>query len=306
MPNDNNYTVDEHFLPRMYLKEFSEIKKKGNKEKAFVWQYNVRTMIQTSTQVNVQDICFEKYLYELRNADGSFIARNAIEKTFGKIEVAVNNAIRSIKERVQNEKCLNCTTFLSGEEKSLLSIFIAALMYRDPDTIAREIDFLKKTNPEMTDEQARNFTLLNLLPLGLDSDWDRQTIIRTAVTNLSDMAVQVGLADNDVIFTSDRPFVQWPSHSEEYPNRPKALMFPLTSRLVLYLYPPEDVAQIGWNYFFQLDPERIHDVQSNVAVCAREWIYSREKLTDEQLEIIKTARDRFNKVSVDACGEDSQ
>ena len=32
------YTEDEHFLSRMYLKEFSEIKKKGNKEKAFVWQ----------------------------------------------------------------------------------------------------------------------------------------------------------------------------------------------------------------------------------------------------------------------------
>ena len=44
MPKDKNYTEDEHFLSRMYLKEFSEIKKKGNKEKAFVWQYNIRTM----------------------------------------------------------------------------------------------------------------------------------------------------------------------------------------------------------------------------------------------------------------------
>lgn len=35
MPKDKNYTEDEHFLSRMYLKEFSEIKKKGNKEKGF-------------------------------------------------------------------------------------------------------------------------------------------------------------------------------------------------------------------------------------------------------------------------------
>ena len=34
MPKDKNYTEDEHFLSRMYLKEFSEIKKKGNKEKS--------------------------------------------------------------------------------------------------------------------------------------------------------------------------------------------------------------------------------------------------------------------------------
>jgi len=87
--------------------------------------------------------------------------------------------------------------------------------------------------------------------------------------------------------------VQWPSHNEEYPNRPKALLFPLTSRLVLYLYPIEDVEKIGWNYLFLLDEGRIRDIQTNIAVCARKWIYSREKLTNEQLEIVKEARNRI-------------
>ena len=290
MPKDKNYTEDEHFLSRMYLKEFSEIKKKGNKEKAFVWQYNIKTMRHTSVQVNIQNICFEKNLYELRNADGSFVARNTIEKTFGKIETAVSNVFCSIKERAKNEKCMNCTTFLSEEEKSLLIIFITALLYRDPNTITRGIDFLKETNQGLSDEQARNFTLLNLLPLGLDAEWDQKTIIRSALANLSGMAYQIGMASDDVIFTSDRPVVQWPSHNEEYLNRPKALVFPLTSRLVLFLYPLEDVAQIGWNFFFQLDQGSIHDVQMDVAVCAREWIYSREKLSNEQMKIIWEAR----------------
>ena len=184
---------------------------------------------------------------------------------------------------------MNCTTFLSEEEKSLLIIFITALLYRDPNTITRGIDFLKETNQGLSDEQARNFTLLNLLPLGLDAEWDQKTIIRSALANLSGMAYQIGMASDDVIFTSDRPVVQWPSHNEEYLNRPKALVFPLTSRLVL-LYPLEDVAQIGWNYFFQLDQGSIHDVQMDVAVCAREWIYSREKLSNEQMKIIWEAR----------------
>lgn len=290
MPKDKNYTEDEHFLSRMYLKEFSEIKKKGNKEKAFVWQYNIKAMRHTPVQVNIQNICFEKNLYELRNADGSFVARNTIEKTFGKIETAVSNVFCSIQERAKNEKCMNCTTFLSEEEKSLLIIFITALLYRDPNTISRGIDFLKETNQGLSDEQARNSTLLNLLPLGLDAEWDQKTIIRSALANLSGMAYQIGMASDDVIFTSDRPVVQWPSHNEEYLNRPKALVFPLTSRLVLFLYPLEDVAQIGWNFLFQLDQGSIHDVQMDVAVCAREWIYSREKLSNEQMKIIWEAR----------------
>ncbi len=295
MPNTENYTVDEHFVPRMYLREFSEIKKAGKNEQAFVWQYNLETMMQTSVQVNVKDICFEKNLYEIKNSDGSIVAHNTIEKTFGNIEGAVTHVIASIKRRAQNEKCLNCTTFLSEEEKSLLIIFVTALMYRDPDTIEKGIEYLKKSNSNLSDAQARNLTLLNLLPLGLVPEWDQQTLIRTALINLSGMAFQIGLATNDVIFTSDRPFVQWPSHNEEYPNRPQALVFPLTSRLVLHLYPIEDVEKTGWNYLFSLDEGRIRDIQTNIAICARKWLYSREKLTNEQLDIIKEARERIKK-----------
>ena len=290
MPSEEKDTENEHYIPRMYLREFSEIKKKGKKEKAYIWQYNLETMMQIPDQVDVKSICFEKNLYEFRNADGTFVARNKIEGTFANIEAAVSKVISSIKQRIQEDKYLDCTTFLSEEEKSLLNIFITSLMYRDPATMEKGTGYLKKANPDLSDIQARNFTLLNLLPFGMNSEWDQQTMIRTALENLCGMAFQVGVANSDVIFTSDRPFVQWPSHSKEYPNRPKALVFPLTSRLVLYLYPLEDVDKTGWNCAFQLDEERIRDVQNNIAVCARKWIYSREKLTNEQLEIIKEAR----------------
>ena len=94
MSDDNKYTVNEHYISRMYLREFSEIKGVGNKEKAFVWQYNVKTMKQTPVQVNISNICYEKNLYELMDTDGAFIARNTIEKTFGKIESEASDVIR--------------------------------------------------------------------------------------------------------------------------------------------------------------------------------------------------------------------
>lgn len=293
MSNGENYTVDEHFISRMYLKEFAEVRGSGHKEKALIWQFNVKTLEQTPVQVNINSICYEKNLYELRNDDGTFIERNTIEMAFAGIESGVRKAIKSIKNRTQNEKCINCTTFLTDEEKSMLIIFITALMYRDPQTIERGISYLKENNPDLSDMQARNFTVLNLLPLAQDPEWNQNTIIRTAIANLNNMAFQIGVTSDDVIFTSDRPFVEWFSHDNELSNRPKALVFPLTSRIVVYMYPQEDIESIGWNYSFRLDEERIRDIQINIAICARNWIYTRERLTDEQIGLIKAARKRM-------------
>ena len=41
--------------------------------------------------------------------------------------------------------------------------------------------------------------------------------------------------DDDLIITSDRPSTIWPPTEDELYNRPRAVVFPLTSRLVLYL-----------------------------------------------------------------------
>lgn len=80
-----------------------------------------------------------------------------------------------------------------------------------------------KKNPNMDDREARNFTLLKLLPLGLDTEWDKNTIIRTAVGNLTGMAYQIGIADEDIIITSDRPVVIWSPKEDEQHNRPSVM-----------------------------------------------------------------------------------
>ena len=295
MPNGDRPTDKQHFIPRVYLKEFSEIKRTDKVEKAFIWQFDLKRMKQIPAPVNIADICYEKNLYELRDEKGNFFARNIIEKTYEKIERAFGGALESIKRRTQDEKCLFCTTFLSEEEKNMLIIFITTLMYRDPVSIGRGIAFLHESNPDMSDIQRRNFTILNLLPLGLNPEWDQKTVSRTALDNLSNMAFQIGIASDNAIFTSDNPIVLWSSHNNECPNRPEAVAFPLTSRLVLYLFPLENLDSIGSNYLFQMDEERVQEIQMNIAICAKRWIYSREKLTDKQVEQIKEARARIRR-----------
>ncbi|MCR5608636.1 MAG: DUF4238 domain-containing protein [Lachnospiraceae bacterium] len=298
MLNDSEYTKWEHFVPRVYLKGFSEIKKKKSKEKSLLWAYNVRAMQQINCQVDIEDFCAEDNLYELRDEEGKFIARNIIEKVFSRIEAQVGAVIEKIKTKSQNEKCMVCPCILSEEDKSILIILMTMILFRDPKTINLGMKFLKQENPDMDERASRNFTLLNLLPLGIIPEWDENTIIREAVTKYSGMEVQIGIASDDVIITSDRPVIEWPPKDTELFNRPRAVAFPLTSKLVLYLFPIETDQQIGRSFFFELSDEQIKDIQTNVAVCARKWIFSRNALTEEQMERIKEGRSRWENSSL--------
>lgn len=291
MPNGGKPTENEHFIPRVYFRGFAEINDSG---KALLWQYSLRTMKQIPVPVDVGDICFEKNLYEIKGRNGSFIAQNTIEKTFGKIEAQAGKVIQSIEKKTHNANCLNCPTILSQDDKSYLVIFITSLLYRDPATIKSGIRFLQETNHDMTGREARNFTLLNLLPLGVDPSWDEKTIIRTAINSLSGMAFQIGIADDDVIMTSDRPVVMWPPKDDDPYNRPRAVVFPLTSKLVLYLFPLESVDSIARNCFVKLSQEQIDEIHGYVVACARHWIYSKKPITKEQLKIIVNTRNKMH------------
>lgn len=292
MPNGGKPTENEHFIPRVYFRGFADINDSG---KALLWQYSLKTMEQIPVPVDVGDICFEKNLYEIKGSNGLFIAQNMIEKTFGKIEAQAGKVIQSIEKKAHNENCLNCPTVLSQDDKSYLVIFITSLLYRDPATIESGISFLQESNPSMTGREARNFTLMNLLPLGVDPSWDEKTIIRTAINSLSGMAFQIGIADDDVIMTSDRPVVMWPPKDDDPYNRPRAVVFPLTSKLVLYLFPLESVDSIARNCFVKLSQEQIDEIHGYVAACARHWIYSKKPITKEQLKIIVNTRNKMHR-----------
>ena len=112
---------------------------------------------------------------------------------------------------------------------------------------------------------------------------------------MTGMAYQIGIADEDIIITSDRPVVIWSPKEDEQHNRPRAVAFPLTSRLLLYMFPEESVDPIARNCFVKLSEDQINDLYVNTAVSARNWIYSRNQLTTEQQGMIKEVRKRLDR-----------
>jgi hypothetical protein len=103
------------------------------------------------------------------------------------------------------------------------------------------------------------------------------------------MAFQIGVAPDDCIITCDRPVIEWKSYENELYGRPRAVMFPLTSRLVLYMYPLETVQTGNQCFFFRMDDKQIEDVQYNTAISSREWIYSKRPFEGKLLENIEKA-----------------
>lgn len=283
MSENEQMTHSEHYIPKMYLRQFSVNKKN-------LYRYDANNLDKLPEIRSIDRICREIDIYEPINKDGSYIAPNYIENRFGRIETRAGKIIELIKAKAQNEKCLSCVSVLSEEEKSILIIFVTALMFRNPDTIDLGIKSLQESNPNIDIKDARNFTLYNLLPLGVNCEWDENTIIRTATSRLCGMAFRLGIANEDVIFTSDRPYVIWPSDKNELFNRPKAVAFPLTSRHILYLFALNDAEAIKRSYFFKLEEDQIRDIQENVAVFAKKWLFSRMPLTEEQMKRVKEAR----------------
>lgn len=60
------------------------------------------------------------------------------------------------------------------------------------------------------------------------------------------------------------------------------------------MFPIETSQQLERSFFFELTDEQIKDIQTNVAICAREWIFSRNALTEEQVERVKEGRSRWD------------
>lgn len=288
MPENKQMTHSQHFISKMYFRQFSENRKN-------LYRYDANNLDKLPEIRSIDKICREIDMYEPIDKEGAYIAPNYIENRFGRIETKVGKVIETIKAKAQNAKCLSCTSVLSEEDKSMLIIFITALMFRDPDTIEFGIKSLQASNPDMGLRDARNYTLYNLLPLGVNYEWDENTIIRTATERLCGMAFQIGIADEDVIITSDRPFVVWPPDENELYNRPKAVAFPLTSRLVLYLFAVNDVEAIKSSFFISLNKEQINEIQENVTICAKKWLFSRSPLTEKQMIRVKEARGRLPK-----------
>lgn len=96
--NNEKITVNQHYVPRFYMKNFAEIKGSGKKEKALITFYQFDGEL-LKNDIPTKSICYEEYFY---GKDGK------IEKDFASKETVwaqtIQNIIHNNKEELTKEQ----------------------------------------------------------------------------------------------------------------------------------------------------------------------------------------------------------
>ena len=277
--SQNKPTVDEHYVPRCYLKQFT-------KDDEHIYQYDVLSGRCYPNPVPTNSICYEKNLYEFRGENGEFIGRNLIEKSFMMYEGAFATVFRSINAKTNDVRNMRTLSFLTEKEKAFLTVFVATMIIREPGLIQSltetTSDIFKN---QISDRMAKNLVLQTGLPIYKEIDVNESNLFNAVLGFVENMSFQIGKTDSDVIWTSDNPVFLY---GDSDPVKVHDVLLPLSPRFVLTMKQYSKTERGLYNRFLILeDPKSVNRVIVNH--CKR-WIYSKEPFTDKQISWIKKAR----------------
>lgn len=278
--SQNKPTVDEHYVPRCYLKQFT-------KDEEHIYQYDVLSERCYPNPVPINSICYKKNLYEFRDEDGAFIGRNLIEKSFMMYEGAFATVFRSINAKTNDVRNMRTLSFLTEKEKAFLTVFVATMIIREPGLIQSltetTSDIFKN---QISDRMAKNLVLQTGLPIYKEINVEESNLFNAVLGFFEDMSFQIGKTDSDIIWTSDTPvFLYGDSNSV----RVHAVLVPLSPCLVLTMKPYAQTERELYNRFLVLND--IKSVNRIIVSHCKRWIYSKEQFTDKQILWIKKSKE---------------
>lgn len=281
-----NPTVNEHYIPQFYLRNFSADNKR-------IYQLDIISGKQTQDPVLIKSICSEKNLYEFKDEEGKFKSRNLIEDSLSKLERVFSNTIKSIRNRAHSEESYKSACFFSKEEKALLILFIVLQALRLPesiDTVHNQINSMIKE--DISENLLHNTAINYCLPVYKKLNIEEDHLINRFLSLFSEMAFIIGKSRNDSIYTSDKPFELL--FDENY--KLKSVVFPLSSDMVLYLKPEEQVPNSAYNRLVHLTKGEINYFNKSIIRNCNRWIFSKTPLSKKQIEWILRERKKADEL----------
>ena len=170
-----NITKKQHYVPRMYLRNFCI----DDSERCFEYNPYMRHI----RNVNINEICQENYLYELRNEKGEWIVpeyKNMFEKGLSVLEGEDAELIRRIHFQINNS---NHYVHLQNDESIALLGFAMLMILRNPavrDIIPEALEMAAgiKITKESEKQYAWLFTIASIDKIGSDFVFRRHRVLQ--------------------------------------------------------------------------------------------------------------------------------
>lgn len=153
MADNKQITIKQHYIPEMYLKNFTN-------ESGKLWQYNL--LYGNYKQVTPAQTGYTKFLYETQwksstDEKKQFVLVNYLENHFKDRENIYCQCISSVCQKA----CANdfCVSDITSDERKILAEFATNIFLRHPNMM-KVIEFDNLSEKEKSSSQARELRML--------------------------------------------------------------------------------------------------------------------------------------------------
>lgn len=296
-------TKRQHYIPQVYLRGFSPDYLDNNDtnidvSKFRIFTYNLNKNDQIGIAIPIKDICFENYLYEIKDENGNIIYKNHLEKWLSKIESMFSKYRRQLEQKVLDKRNNNHVLLFSEEELIFWKLFFVVQNLRTPqimriaESVAKDV-FQNK----LSDNQAKTVSKIWCLPFfrELKGDEAELDIFNRLLKPLSDMIFTVGCDDKARIITSDMSFSIYGDIDDNAFIEYDKIMIPITSQICLFLVNKHKYNNIRENCLFEINDEIRREIFLNISYSAYENIYLNHMITEKEIVLLNAIHDERTK-----------
>lgn len=281
--NKENFTVNEHYIPRFLLELFKD------DDKAFYYMNNDTHYI---SKVSTKNACCKKDLYETKaqiSENEYYFSRNDIEDNLSKREEEYSKLVKkiiSICDNPENKYAL----ILNKEEKELLMEFIANLHLRHPERLNEykdDIPFTEKGNQILQEsndleKEIQNNGLLEITKAAFHETRIKQTVLPKEGSYVEYIKEKLLKGSFFILKATKENFLI--SDNIAFFSKDNIIYVPLSCNYAVFASFNKDVSkQKRQNRLCEIDENIVKEINIQLYQNAQKYIYGK-KITLEKLK----------------------
>lgn len=292
MSKGNNIVKKQHYIPQVYLRGFSpeyltKNEKKIIPERYTIYCHDLTRKQQIEKPVPIKSVCCKDFLYEVTGYNEEIVLPNHLEKFFAVFEKKFSNYRHKLECKAFIESNYKTKCFLTSEEKVFWVIYILIQLLRIPQVLqAAEETCLEIFGDGINEKQAKNIARMACLSFfkEINVGDEEAVLFNNLLEPMLNMSFGVGVDISGRIITADKPVY---IYAKEYSCKEyEKLIFPISSRLCLFLFGGENIERYFKNFLFPINETVREEIIKSITYTSVQKLYSNHRLNKQELRYI--------------------